>query len=1031
MAGKGNPPSGGGIDPRIKALLDNISERVDVLSDRRGDPLDRALTPRDLLDLGLAKRIGKSAQRLVSGGNLVLGDGPANSAIPPAPTGFEVSGGLSHIFLEWDNAREAYGNHGYTAIFRNSVDNLANAIEVAQTTSSFNHADMDVQFGVNYYYWIRFVSTSNVMGPPNSPVGTLGKVAEDPAELLERLSGEIGRTQLAEALRSELDDIDANIEALEAVYGDTVSAAQAAADAAAAATQALGARADAVQARADAIAAQVAAVNAQNLAIIEAGNALTKASEASASAITASTAGATATSKASEAATSATSSAGSAAAAQSSAELAATSATASGDSATAAASSASSASTSATAAGTSATAANSSKLAAETALAGAQSAQSSAVSAKNDAEGAASSASSSASLAVSAKNDAAGSATAAASSASSAFTSASSAGTSAGAANQSKLDAQTALSGAQAAQSAAVTAKDDAVNSAAAANSSASLAVTSKNDAAGSASAAAISASNASTSASAAGTSATAANQSKLDAQAANAGAQAAQSIAVSAKNDAEGAATLAGTYLTLAAGHQNNAQSYANAASTSASTAQTQATNASNSASAANTAKVAAESARDAALGSANAASTSASTASTKADEAATSASAASTSANTATTKAGEALTYRNQAATSASEASGYASASAVDYTAITARLNNVGGVTLEQKFDAQANSISGLYGQYTLKIDVNGRVSGFGLASTSTASTFIINADRFAIGKPGSAVSDIYPFIVDTTTGQVVMEGAFIKNATINTAQIGDAVITSAKIVDASVITAKISDAAITTAKITDAAITSAKIQDAAIGSAKIQNAAIDSAKIANVIQSSNYNPGVAGWQIQKSGAAEFNGVVISRPNVVADGTLTVNALRFYHASIGGGPFYWVQKLPGASYDGSSFVENIAYADLENYYTDFVIDTGFVHEGDISNISSATFSARANVMSSFSTYTGAAPAGGTFTHHFRTECGVEFRTPFIASGGSPGPSTSSRRVFIRVRVILTDIYSTMQSMRVDTIAWALHRIT
>ncbi|HMY38597.1 MAG TPA: hypothetical protein PK011_04660, partial [Marinagarivorans sp.] len=383
MAGKALPPSGGGYDPKFKALLDKLSERVDVLSDHRGDPLDRALTPRDLLDLGLAKRIGRAAQRLVSGSNLVATTGPGSSAIPPAPTGFEVSGGLSHIFLEWDNAREAYGNHGYTAIFRNSVDNLANAVEVAQTASSFNFADMDVHFGVNYYYWIRFVSASNVMGPPNSPAGTLGKVAEDPAELLERLSGEIGRTQLAEALRTEIDDIADDIAALEAVYGDTATAAQAAADAAAAATQALGARADAVQARTDAIAAQTAAVNAKNIAIVEAGNALTKANEASASALTASTAGATATSKAAEAATSATSSAGSAASAQSSAELAATSATASGNSATAAASSASSASSSATAAGTSASAANTSKLAAETALAGAQSAQSSAVSAKN------------------------------------------------------------------------------------------------------------------------------------------------------------------------------------------------------------------------------------------------------------------------------------------------------------------------------------------------------------------------------------------------------------------------------------------------------------------------------------------------------------------------------------------------------------------------------------------------------------------------------------------------------------------------
>lgn len=728
MAGKGNPPSGGGIDPRIKALLDNISERVDVLSDRRGDPLDRALTPRDLLDLGLAKRIGRSAQRLVSGGNLVASDGPASLAIPPAPTGFEVSGGLSHIFLEWDNAREAYGNHGYTAVFRNSVDNLANAIEVAQTTSSFNFADMDVHFGVNYYYWIRFVSTSNVMGPPNSPVGTLGKVAEDPAELLERLSGEIGRTQLAEALRTEIDDIADSIEALETVYGDTADAATSAAAAAASA--------------AAATAAETAALQSKNEALVAAGNALEKANAANSSAISAATSLSNATIKANEAATSASSSAGSASSASSSATTASNSATAAGASASAAATSANNAATSATAAGTSASAAN-----------------------------------------------------------------------------QSKLDAQTALSGAQAAQSAAVTAKNDAESAASAANSSASLAVTSKNEASGSATAAATSASNAATSASAAGTSATAANQSKLDAQTALSGAQSAQSAAVSAKNDALSSAAQAAYAWEQSVNSANNSSSSALASAGSATTSQTQATNASTSASAANAAKVAAESARDAALGSANAASTSASTASTKADEAATSASSASTSASTATTKASEALTYRNQAATSESNAAGYAAASAIDYTAITARLNNVGGLTIEQKFDAQANSITGLYGQYTLKIDVNGRVSGFGLASTNTASTFIINADKFAIGKPGATGSDIYPFIVDTTTGQVVMQGAFIKSATINDAQVGSIDVSKITGINASFIAANIGDLSINTLQLAGESVTTDKIKDRAV--------------------------------------------------------------------------------------------------------------------------------------------------------------------------------------------------------------------
>ena len=54
------------------------------------------------------------------------------------------------------------------------------------------------------------------------------------------------------------------------------------------------------------------------------------------------------------------------------------------------------------------------------------------------------------------------------------------------------------------------------------------------------------------------------------------------------------------------------------------------------------------------------------------------------------------------------------------------------------------QATTISGLSAQYTVKIDSNGVVSGFGLASTSVGATptssFVVRADQFQIVAPGS---------------------------------------------------------------------------------------------------------------------------------------------------------------------------------------------------------------------------------------------------------------------------------------------------
>jgi hypothetical protein len=77
----------------------------------------------------------------------------------------------------------------------------------------------------------------------------------------------------------------------------------------------------------------------------------------------------------------------------------------------------------------------------------------------------------------------------------------------------------------------------------------------------------------------------------------------------------------------------------------------------------------------------------------------------------------------------------------------------------------------------QYTVKIDVNGYVAGFGLSVSDAGeggrtSDFIVNVDRFAIGRPG--VTTNFPFVVSGNT--VFISNAAIANAAITTAKIGD---------------------------------------------------------------------------------------------------------------------------------------------------------------------------------------------------------------------------------------------------------------
>jgi len=79
-----------------------------------------------------------------------------------------------------------------------------------------------------------------------------------------------------------------------------------------------------------------------------------------------------------------------------------------------------------------------------------------------------------------------------------------------------------------------------------------------------------------------------------------------------------------------------------------------------------------------------------------------------------------------------------------------------------------AHAKSINGLEAQYTVKVDVNGKVAGYGLATTpkngTPESKFIVNADRFGIGATGKA--DIFPFTVDTRQNRVGVNGELVVN-------------------------------------------------------------------------------------------------------------------------------------------------------------------------------------------------------------------------------------------------------------------------
>lgn len=120
---------------------------------------------------------------------------------------------------------------------------------------------------------------------------------------------------------------------------------------------------------------------------------------------------------------------------------------------------------------------------------------------------------------------------------------------------------------------------------------------------------------------------------------------------------------------------------------------------------------------------------------------------------------------------------------------TQVSARLNNAGGpgVTLEQSFNTTASKIDGLSAQYSIKINNNGHVSGFGLSSTpvngTPFSTFAVVADRFVIASPQGGVTTPFQVISSPTyiNGVYVPAGtymtdAYIRNAIVDTLHIAN---------------------------------------------------------------------------------------------------------------------------------------------------------------------------------------------------------------------------------------------------------------
>lgn len=193
-----------------KKAIGQLATIAETLTGATGDGMEKAVTFRDLQDLGAIKvtrGLSGTSVDYVGGGQTNTGELVDVINTPTAPTGFSVSGGYSSILLKWDFP--TYGGHAYTEVWRSSDNVLGNA-SLLVTTNSTSYGDFPGN-SFSAYYWIRHVNraTPVVKGPYNDTGGQFGQTAIDVEFSIELLEGQIGQVHLNSYLGGIVNGIPA------------------------------------------------------------------------------------------------------------------------------------------------------------------------------------------------------------------------------------------------------------------------------------------------------------------------------------------------------------------------------------------------------------------------------------------------------------------------------------------------------------------------------------------------------------------------------------------------------------------------------------------------------------------------------------------------------------------------------------------------------------------------------------------------------------------------------------------------------
>ena len=175
------------VDPSLRQYLTQLQESVQVQAGHRGDPLDRAVTHRDIINGtagsggtgsgGSGGSGGSSGGGTTPGGGggtpVVPGDGKP-TAIPGKPTGVAAESSIQTVYLTW-SAPNPQSYVALTEVYRSAVNDFDTKKLVGVSTGTIYSDPVEPE--ATYYYWIRFKNSLG-FGPWHSSVGVEATTTE-------------------------------------------------------------------------------------------------------------------------------------------------------------------------------------------------------------------------------------------------------------------------------------------------------------------------------------------------------------------------------------------------------------------------------------------------------------------------------------------------------------------------------------------------------------------------------------------------------------------------------------------------------------------------------------------------------------------------------------------------------------------------------------------------------------------------------------------------------------------------------------